>query len=273
GAVEILMGPRRNAKRPGSANLVIDRLELQIVVEDLDSAVTSVPNINVALRVGRDGVRKIELAPLRSLGANRRDVSPVLVVLDDPRIAISVGDENIPGGVPRDIGRPVECIRLRRRLRGARRRRRFYPFNRFGPPAQKHDDSPLGIELDNHVRPLIDGPNIVLWIDPYRMSEREAIQTLTDLADIFPILIEFKQTRLLASGVDKNMPFGIRRNTNTFAKVQVGWKLQEVWRRIERYFGHILSLGASSLLGGCQIIDLREVGPGIQQRHYDEAGT
>src|SRR5882724_4931114 len=150
GTVKILMRPWGNAKSPGSANLIVNRLELQIVVEDLDSPVASVANVDVALCVGCDCMGEIELAPLRSFGPHRGDVPPVLVVFDDPRIAISIGDENVPGWVPRNIGRPVECIRLRRGLGSARRRRCYYPFNRFGPPAKKHYDSPLGIELDNH---------------------------------------------------------------------------------------------------------------------------
>src|SRR5207247_7100364 len=137
-----------------------------------DSPVASVSDVNVALCVGRDCVREIELASLRSFGPHRRDVSPVLVIFDNPRIAISIGDENVPGGVPRYIGRPVECIRLRRGLGSAGGRRWFYPFNRFGPPTQKHYASPSGIELDKHVRPLIDGTAIVLWIDLHRISTR-----------------------------------------------------------------------------------------------------
>src|SRR5580704_4586274 len=81
GAVQILMRARGNANRPGSANLVVDRLELEIVVEDLDSPVASVPNIDIALGVGGDRVRQIELALPRSFGTHRRDVSPFLSYL------------------------------------------------------------------------------------------------------------------------------------------------------------------------------------------------
>src|SRR5262249_10233 len=151
-----------NTNRPRSANLVIDRLEFQIVVEDLDPPVAAISHVNVALRVRCNCVRQVELAALRTFGANRRDVPPLLVVLHDPRITVPVGDENVAGGVPCDVGRPVECIRLRWWLGSSRR---LYSLDRFGPSAEEHDYSPLGIELDHHVRPLIDGPNIVLRVD------------------------------------------------------------------------------------------------------------
>src|SRR6266852_1683449 len=101
----------RDANGPGGAHLVIDRAQHQIAVEDLDSPVAPVGNIDVALGVGCDGVRRVELIGLISAGSNRLNESPVLVVLDHSRIAVAVGDVDISSGVPSDIGGPVEDVR------------------------------------------------------------------------------------------------------------------------------------------------------------------
>src|ERR1700694_4672638 len=100
-----------DANGPGGAHLVIDRAQHQVAVEDLDSPVASVGDVDVAFGVGCDGMRCIELVGLISAGSNRFDKSPVLVVLDHSRIAVAVGDVDVSGRVPSDIGGPVENIR------------------------------------------------------------------------------------------------------------------------------------------------------------------
>src|ERR1017187_10362924 len=103
------------------------------------------------------------------------------------------------------------------------------------------------------------------------MSEREAIQALADLTDVVPIPIEFKQPRGLASGINKNMPLGIRRDADSFAKVQVRRQLQEVRRRLEGYFGDVLNLGSGVDLGRRE--RLGEMGPGKRQNRDDATET
>src|ERR1700693_3305063 len=107
------MRARRDANGPRSADLVIDRAQHQVAVEDLDPPVAAVGDINIALSVGRDRVRRVELIRLISARPNRFDESPVLVVLDSPGVAIAVGDIDIPGRVPSHIGWSIEYVRSR----------------------------------------------------------------------------------------------------------------------------------------------------------------
>jgi hypothetical protein len=94
------------------------------------------------------------------------------------------------------IGKPSRGIQLRR----------------FRFPAERQYNFPFGAELDDHVRALIDSPNVVWRIDPHGRSESPGIQMRSDLADIASLLIEFKKPRFAASGEHKNVPLGIRRH-------------------------------------------------------------
>src|SRR5579863_9318573 len=85
-AVDVLMWPRRDADRPRRAHLIINLARRQIVVENLDPAVGPVADVNVALRVRREGVRKIELSKLRTARTDRSNEFSVLVVLRHARV-------------------------------------------------------------------------------------------------------------------------------------------------------------------------------------------
>src|SRR5260370_31973365 len=113
------MRPRRNANGPGGGDLVIDRPQNQVAIEYLDSPVTPVCDVDIALSVGRDRVRRVELIGLRSARSNGFDESSVLVVLDHARIAVAIGDVYISSSVPSHIGRPVEYVRPRFRRRSS----------------------------------------------------------------------------------------------------------------------------------------------------------
>src|SRR5262245_12017531 len=60
-AVEILMGARADADGPGSADVVVDLEQLQIAIEDLNASVLTIRDVDVALGVGRDRMRDVEL--------------------------------------------------------------------------------------------------------------------------------------------------------------------------------------------------------------------
>ena len=86
----------RDADRPGRADVVVNRLELQIVVEHLDAAVAAVADIDVALGVRRRWCAAGSVVPgADPSGPDGLDEAAVLVVLHDARIAVAVGDEDI----------------------------------------------------------------------------------------------------------------------------------------------------------------------------------
>src|SRR5215472_15048499 len=59
GSEQILVRPLRDANRPADPDIVVDRLGLEVVVEDLVAEVAAVADIDVALRVGGDAVRQV----------------------------------------------------------------------------------------------------------------------------------------------------------------------------------------------------------------------
>src|SRR5438128_253441 len=101
---------------PRVADVVIDRLEVQVVVENLNTSVVPVCNVDIAFGISRDRVRLVELTGFRSWYVTTYilDEFTVLVVLHDSRIAIAVGDENVSGRVEGHVGRPIEGVRFRR---------------------------------------------------------------------------------------------------------------------------------------------------------------
>ena len=73
------MRPRSNAKRPRGSDLVVNRFELQIVVEDLDAPVAAVSDVDIALGIGGS------LAAARLLSGMLYGVQPA-----DPRTLAGV---------------------------------------------------------------------------------------------------------------------------------------------------------------------------------------
>src|SRR5438105_2657315 len=104
------MRPRGNADRPGSADIRELGLKGAIVVEDLKPLVPAIADVYIPLGVRCDRVRRIELAARRPPGAPGFNELPVLVEFGDSRIAIAIGDENISGGVPGHVRRPIEVV-------------------------------------------------------------------------------------------------------------------------------------------------------------------
>src|SRR5438552_5420273 len=104
------MGPGRYADCPGSPYIQVLSLEFSAIVEDLNPPVPAVAYVHVPRCVSSDRVRGVELAgrrPSRTPGLNEH---AVLVELRDPGVAVAIGDENVSGGVPGHVGRPIEDI-------------------------------------------------------------------------------------------------------------------------------------------------------------------
>ena len=131
GDVQHLVRRRRDADRPrrarreaaaglqvvGQVRLVADRRlarssverhvdlhftpEIAVAVEHLDAPVVAVADIDVALRVGRDGVHEVELA--RALAALAPGLDPVAVLaeLGDARVDVAVADIDVRRSGPR----------------------------------------------------------------------------------------------------------------------------------------------------------------------------
>ncbi len=117
---------------------------------------------------------------------------------------------------------------------GRARGRRGQRVRRFRPPAQRHHHAAFGVELDDHVRAFVHGPDVVLRIDAHRVREHEAVQALADFADEGALLIEFEQARPLAARVDEDVSLGVGGDADAFAEVEVGAAASESWGPIRR---------------------------------------
>src|SRR6266850_2174059 len=113
------MWPRRDADRPGHADIVVDGFGVEVVVQDLHTVVRSIGYVHVPLSIHRNPVRRAELTAFRSgfLAANLLEESAILVVLDDSVIDVSVRHEDVALGVPGDIRRTAKQVLLSRRRR------------------------------------------------------------------------------------------------------------------------------------------------------------
>ena len=60
-AVEVLLFARRHADRPGRADVGEHRFQVEVGVVDLDPSVAAVTNVEIAARIGGDGVYRVEL--------------------------------------------------------------------------------------------------------------------------------------------------------------------------------------------------------------------
>src|ERR1700728_4695437 len=102
------------------------------------------------------------------------------VVFGDPRIDITVADVGVALGVPGDIGRLAEQAVDRRQWR-------IDVFPRLGAvggflaAAEYPLDAAGRIKLDDHVRALVDGPDVVILVDAHAMRKSPGIKTLADL--------------------------------------------------------------------------------------------
>ena len=166
----------------------------------------AIGDVDVALRIDGDAVRRIELVRLRPrlFTADLGDELSVFVVFHHAVIDIAVGDEQISLQVPRNIGWTAEQVLV------GRSRRRSWKFNgpgdRIRSVAKHHDDVAGGIELHDHVGALVDHPDVVLGIGVNRMRKFKPVAALSPLLDVVALLVEFEQARRGASRIHPHMP-------------------------------------------------------------------
>ena len=53
----------------------------------------------------------------------------------------------------------------------------------LGASAQHHQDLAFGVELDDHVRPLVDGPDVVFGVDAHLVRELEPVDSLRPIRE------------------------------------------------------------------------------------------
>ena len=219
GSEDVLVRTLRHAHGPAGAEVVIARLRLEVVVEDLVTVVGAVGDPDVALSIDLEPVRQIELAGLFAglLAADLREEPAVLVELHHAVVAVAVGHEDIALRVPSHVRRTAEDVLLRRRVRAGGRR--DGAVNGRRPAAQHHQELALGAELRDGVRALVDRPDVVLRVDADRVRELKAVIALADFLDEVAVLVELPQPRGGAAVIDEDMALGIGRDADGFAEM------------------------------------------------------
>ncbi len=91
------------------------------------------------------------------------------------------------------------------------------------------------------------------------MGEFEAVIAAADFLDEVAALVEFKQPRVGAAVIDKDMALGVGRHRNRFAEILARRKFQEVRHRREWNLRHIFD--------GCLALGKRRRGDQHRQSH------
>ena len=129
------------------------------------------------------------------------------------------------------------------------------------PPEHPHDAA-LRVEPDDHVRALVDGPDVVVPIDAHAVRLRPGIETIADLANERAVLIEFEElgrsgakrgtVRAVRAREDEHVAARVHRHARDLAEVHARRKSGVVGDRREGDLGRAL---------------LREGRPGEEHRH------
>jgi len=273
GTVEDLIGSGRDADGPGGAGrhragggrgLVADGRvgvgvdgdingdlaeEFSVAVENLYAAVAAIGDVDVALRVECDAVRRVQLARLVAGFAPGLEPIAVLVHFGDARIDIAVADVGVASGVPSDVG-DLAKHSINRRERGLGMLQRGGAFvGSFLLAAEDHEYAAFGIELDDHVRAFVGDPDVVVFVDFDGVGEGPGVEMVADLPDEFSVGGEFEELRGcgskrgaggIAARENEDVAFGIYGNADGFAEVEVGRKFQEIGDGTEMEFGWLL---------------------------------
>src|SRR6266403_3103093 len=165
-AIDVLGGDLDAPRRAYAAD---GFLEVQIGVIDLDAVVAAVADINVALRVRGDAMRRTELIRAGTVCSHRLHPCAVLRYLDDARVAIAIAHVDIVLRIPCYVGFPVECAHYSDRIALRDLLTAFevalHVIDRLRFSAERHFDVGIRVELDDHSGTLVNHPHVVVFID------------------------------------------------------------------------------------------------------------
>ena len=145
---------------------------------------------------------------------------------------------------------------------GVARRRGRQPFDGLGPAAEHHHDAALGVELDDHVRPLVHGPDVVLRIDAHRVRELEAVEALRRSRGRSCRSRRTRTGGCRRCACRRRCALGIGRDADALAEVEVRRHLQEIRHRFVRDLRHVLGLGLA--------LGEDRSGPGVDEGQGEE---
>ncbi len=109
---------------------------------------------------------------------------------------------------------------------------------------------PFRVDANDHVRTLVDCPQIVVFVVTNRMRVRPGVEALADFADELARLVEEEHLRrsgavgrpagAVRAGVNRDLTLGVDSDAGHLAEVHVGRKLQKIGIAVERNLRHRL---------------------------------
>lgn len=120
-------------------------------------------------------MRSVELIRARPTRPDYFHPRAVLPNFDKARIAVTIAHVDIVVRIPSNVGFPVECAHRPNRKALFPLFTAFDEFlevvNSLWLSAKRHFDHATRVELDNHVRSLVNHPHIVVLIDANGVRE------------------------------------------------------------------------------------------------------
>ena len=132
-----------------------------------------------------------------SARADGLDPAAVLAELHDARVVVAIGDEDVVLGVPRQVRLPVERADTRRRDALGVLFTALEVFleivDRFRLAAEDHLHHRIRVELDDHVRPFVHHPDVVVLVDAHRVGKRRRVVARPPQLDELQVFVELEQ--------------------------------------------------------------------------------
>ena len=235
--------------RPGERHIDGDLAQQSSIgIENLDAPIAAIGHIDVALRIGSDAVRRVELAGAAAGRAPLLHPVAILVEFGDARIDVAITDEDVALRVPGDVGGLAELA-----VDGGKRRPRMLPrlrslVGRFLLAPEDHLHAALGIELDHHVRAFVDGPKVIVFVEADGVREGPGVEIMSDFANVISVRPEFENLRGggaiggaggVAARKDEDMILRVHGHARGLTQIQVGRKLEEIGNRLIGDFGDL----------------------------------
>src|SRR5881296_1994550 len=143
---------------------------LAVLIENLDTAIPPIRNVNPAVPIDVNRVYRIELAITFTRCSPLHEELPILVELHHPGVRVAIADKECSVGQPRNVGRPAKV---------------FFVSARHSCFSKRHNE-PLAVvrELEDLLPHVVDDPDVpfrIVWADFYFVRTAPALEQMIPL--------------------------------------------------------------------------------------------
>src|SRR5579859_1360329 len=219
-----LIGSIGEAERPGCSRQVPNGFPISLSVENLNTAVAAVGDINDVVIVDDNTVRGIEGARLVATPAPVLDEVSILIELRHARIAVSIGDKHAAVLAPGNVRLLIEGGLVGSGTLNYMRQ----PSPGLRVCSQRAHRASLGVEPENFVIGGIHVPEIALRIEADNMGAYEHCGAFTPGTHEGPIGLELQHRVIAAIERDDIARLGIDCHASRAAHDRVGGIVEEI---------------------------------------------